>query len=297
MTDRIEGLNTLQKLIHYEFRDISLLDLALTHSSHSSTNNERLEFLGDAILDAEISRLLYETYGDANEHFLTVHRSQIVSNRSLGDVAKRVHIPELLRLGVGGRKSGIADRDSVLAGSLEAVIAAVYLDGGPSSVTRTVEHVFGTAIHTSEADLTEHPKTRLQEYMVALNRTYPRYEVDSSDEREDQFVARCCVEGVSLICEEGAATSADAETKARELLANKLAKANRLLSSDDVSSTNAAVVGRIVTTVMSTTKGDTDAWIARSSIDDIEFATDGTGASKQEAETAAARRMLAEIES
>ena len=128
-----EGDRRLQDRLGYTFNDPDLLDHALTHRSCGARNNERLEFLGDAVLDFVVAELLYETEPDAHEGRLTRLRAHLVRRETLAAIARELDLGERLRLGPGELKSGGRRRDSILADAFEAVIGAVYLDRRPAA--------------------------------------------------------------------------------------------------------------------------------------------------------------------
>ena len=133
----IKELNAFENIINYKFNNIETLEKSLTHSSYSNedksyskTNNERLEFLGDAVLSISVSRFIFEQYPDYTEGDLTKLRSQVVCEDTLSLVAANLHIGRFLLLGKGEEASGGRERKSILADAVEAIIAAIYFDGG-----------------------------------------------------------------------------------------------------------------------------------------------------------------------
>jgi ribonuclease-3 len=133
----MKEINKLLETIGYEFRDRDLLTIALTHSSYASEhrlgyefNNERLEFIGDAVLDVVVGQMIYELKPQADEGYLSKMRSVSVCEKSFAEVARRLHLGDYLLLGKGEAQSGGNDKDSTLADCFESVIAAVYFDGG-----------------------------------------------------------------------------------------------------------------------------------------------------------------------
>lgn len=165
----------IQEKIGYYFRDKILLEAALTHSSFSreqdsvTAHNERLEFLGDAFLDAIIGEELYRIFPDKEEGFLSRTRASLVCEKSLVERAHEIGLGEHLRLGHGEEKSGGRNRDSILADALEAVMGAVFLDGGYDAVKKMVLLLFDRAIRDAEKGklvVTDY-KTKLQELLQA----------------------------------------------------------------------------------------------------------------------------------
>jgi ribonuclease-3 len=186
----------------HRFRDAALLEVALTHPSAAyerdrSGGNERLEFLGDAVLDLAVARSLYCAHPDWREGDLTRARASIVNTRSLARRARHLGLGELMRLGRTEQKSGGERKERVLANLFEAVIAAIYLDGGMEPVVALVERVFGGEI-ASGALLERDPKTRFQEWTHARLRETPRYRLVSDsgvDDAEDRFAVAVDVAG------------------------------------------------------------------------------------------------------
>ncbi len=165
----------IQEKIGYYFRDKVLLEASLTHSSFSreqdsvTAHNERLEFLGDAFLDAIIGEELYRIFPDKEEGFLSRTRASLVCEKSLVERAHEIGLGEYLRLGHGEEKSGGRNRDSILADALEAVMGAVFLDGGYDAVKKMVLLLFDRAIRDAEKGklvVTDY-KTKLQELLQA----------------------------------------------------------------------------------------------------------------------------------
>ncbi|MCP3984249.1 MAG: ribonuclease III [bacterium] len=182
-------------MLGHEFSDLELLERALTHSSSaferdSSRGNERLEFLGDAVLDLVVARLLFGAHLDWREGDLTRARATMVNTESLAARARELGLGDYIRLGRTELQSGGADKSRVLANLLEAVIGALYLDAGIEKVFSFVERVFAAPLASGRAVLERDPKTRLQEWAHAVLRQTPRYEVlaDSGEEHaEDRF--------------------------------------------------------------------------------------------------------------
>ena len=186
----------LAKTLSYEFNDVTLLQQALTHRSSPGANNERLEFLGDAVLDFVISEVVYRAHPEAAEGDLSKLRSSLVKDTSLAGLAKDLGIGEHLILGGGERKSGGHRRESILADALEALIGAVYLDAGIEAATTLIERVYGDRLQNlpSLHDLRD-PKTRLQEWLQARGLELPDYELlhVSGKAHAQKFEASCTV--------------------------------------------------------------------------------------------------------
>lgn len=164
--------------IRHVFKDPRLLEQALTHRSAGPTNNERLEFLGDSVLELVVSEYLYRRFERAAEGQLTRTRASIVKEPTLARVARSLALGDRLRLGGGELKSGGFDRDSILADALEALIGALYLDGGLAAARTFIqEHFAGELQSADPARIHKDPKTRLQEYLQSHGRELPVYEV------------------------------------------------------------------------------------------------------------------------
>jgi ribonuclease-3 len=162
----------------YRFSNPDLLDKALTHRSLGSYNNERLEFLGDSILSSVVSARLFSLRPDASEGDLSRLRARVVRGASLAVMAQDLGLGELLNLGEGELRSGGSRRVSILADALEAVIGAVYLDGGYAAAETAILHICGPLIDgLPDAESLKDPKTRLQEYLQAAGRPLPEYEL------------------------------------------------------------------------------------------------------------------------
>ena len=179
------SLKSLFQILGYHFKDASLLELALTHRSYSDPNNERLEFLGDAILNDLITQKLFHEYPHHQEGDLSRFRANLVNRDILAVLAKKLEISQYLHLGAGELKSGGLERSSILADAMEAVIGAIYLDGGMQAcqdrITAWYSNVF---IDSSSRGLKKDPKTQLQEYLQAHKMNLPVYTLISVEGNE-----------------------------------------------------------------------------------------------------------------
>jgi ribonuclease III len=208
----------------YHFRDASLATLALTHRSAGKPNNERMEFLGDALLGAIVAEMLYETHPKASEGEMSRLRAQLVNGQALAEMARELELGDRLKLGSGELKSGGFRRDSILADAFEALVAAVYLDGGFEACRTTVRDLFAdrvTALPRSSKDA----KTRLQEWLQAQGWPLPQYELVGT-EGEDHariFDVNCVVMEPMAITAAGRGSSRRlAEQDAAELVLSRL---------------------------------------------------------------------------
>jgi ribonuclease III len=174
-------LEALQARIGHRFADDRLLQRALTHRSFSAEHNERLEFLGDAVLNLAVSTLLYERFSGSDEGDLTRVRAHLVREDSLHRAALGLGLPEALRLSDGEARGGGAQRPSILADAVEAIVGAVYLDGGFDPAARLVRQLFGELISGSEADSwSKDAKTELQEWLQARKLPVPAYRITAT---------------------------------------------------------------------------------------------------------------------
>lgn len=213
-------LDTLCRHLGYQFADPQLLETALTHRSVGSHNNERLEFLGDAVLSFVISAELYRRFDDVNEGTLSRLRASLVKGDTLALIARDLHLGDYLNLGSGELKSGGYRRDSILADAVEAILGAVYLDGGIDRARQLILELYDERFDAVQpaADLKD-PKTRLQEFLQGRRLPLPTYTVTSMDgEAHDQtFTVSCAVEGLDQPTVASAASRKKAEQAAAEL--------------------------------------------------------------------------------
>jgi ribonuclease-3 len=209
----------LKQSLDYAFREPQLLEQALTHRSASSRNNERLEFLGDAVLDLVISDAVLRAHPQASEGDLSRLRSSLVKDRSLAKLATELGIGAHIQLGSGEQKTGGHRRESILADALEAVFGAVYLDAGFEAARRVIERAFGERLHDYPAieDLVD-PKTSLQEWLQARQFGLPVYElldVQGQPHRQ-RFETRCSIESLGKVTTGTGASRRAAEQQAAE---------------------------------------------------------------------------------
>jgi ribonuclease-3 len=172
------NLLALQKRLEYAFTNPQLLVQALTHRSFSSDHNERIEFLGDSVLNLAVAGLLYERLGELPEGDLSRARANLVKQDTLHQIAVLLGLPELLRLGEGEAKSGGKKRPSILADALEAVIGAVYLDAGFDVAANLVRCLFkDVEINARMQAIGKDPKTELQEWLQGKKMSLPIYRI------------------------------------------------------------------------------------------------------------------------
>ena len=215
--DRQSKQQWCKNTLGYDFNDKSLLKLALTHRSYSKDNNERLEFLGDAVLDLILSDTLYREYPLTDEGNLSRMRASIVNERSLSLVASKLLINEHLILGQGEMTSGGDQRDSILANTLEAILGAIFIDGGYRSVEGIILKIFKDNIDSidPESDYKD-SKSQLQEFLQQQQKDLPQYQlIDTTGEKHDQeFLIKCIVDNGNIITTASGKSIKIAEQKA-----------------------------------------------------------------------------------
>ena len=223
--DRQSKQQWCKNTLGYDFNDNSLLDLALTHRSHSKDNNERLEFLGDAVLDLILSDTLYRRYSLMDEGNLSRMRASIVNEKSLSLVASQLLINEHLILGPGEMTSGGSQRDSILANTLEAILGAVFVDGGYHSVETIILKIFKDNINSidPESDYKD-SKSQLQELLQQQQKDLPQYQLieTTGDKHDQEFLIECVIDNGNIITTATAKNIKTAEQKAASKALKKL---------------------------------------------------------------------------
>ena len=205
-----------EQRFHYRFKDDILLQTALTHRSHSVDNNERLEFLGDAALDLVISELLYQSSSEQTEGSLSRMRSSLVKGNTLAELAKELDVGGYLILGKGENTSGGRERLSLLADALEAMIGAIFLDGGYVAVKNVIIKIFDSRIQALDPK-SEHKdhKSILQEKLQGVKQGLPVYSlVRSVGDHNKTFVVECSIKSGEIVTQASGKTLRVAEQKA-----------------------------------------------------------------------------------
>jgi ribonuclease III len=215
----------------YVFSQPALCDAAVTHRSAGADHNERLEFLGDSVLNCCVARLLYDAHSHADEGALSRLRATLVSGETLAQIAGELGLGEHLRLGLGELKSGGFRRASILADALEAILGAIFLDSGFDAAAAAVARIIGPRMaDLPEADTLKDPKTRLQEALQAHGLALPVYTLTAvaGDPHVQSFTVSCEVPvlGVSAVGEGGSRRRAEqlAAAKLLELLPSEIWK-------------------------------------------------------------------------
>lgn len=219
------NIKLLETKLNYQFSDKQRLQLALTHRSASGKHNERLEFLGDAVLGNIIALQLYRQFPKADEGQLSRLRAFLVKEKALFELAQTLQIGDFLNLGSGELKSGGFRRASILSDTFEAIIGAVYLDSDFPSVEKFVLDIYQEKLSSLSLDMAQKdPKTRLQEWLQARNVETPHYEVirSSGKDHAKMYWVTCKVNYKKLECEgQGLSrrkAEQDAATKILEML-------------------------------------------------------------------------------
>jgi|SRR6185295_6847617 ribonuclease III len=192
----------IERRLGYQFSNTALLGQALTHRSHGVPHNERLEFLGDALLNFVIARLLFQQFTTLPEGDLSRLRAGLVNQQALSQIAVSLSLGEHLRLGEGELKSGGFRRPSILADAFEALIGAIYLDGGISAVETVLMELYRPLLTAIDphASNSKDPKTRLQEYLQGRKLALPQYSIVSvaGEAHEQQFRVECVLAELSI---------------------------------------------------------------------------------------------------
>jgi ribonuclease-3 len=217
-------LQALQLRLGHVFGSASLLTRALTHRSFSADHNERLEFLGDAVLNTAVSSLLYERFSGSDEGDLTRVRAHLVREDSLHRVALTLALPEVIRMSEGEMRGGGALRPSILADAVEALIGAIFLEGGFVPALAAVRRLFGDIIQGTEVDAwSKDAKTELQEWLQARRLPVPAYRIAATrgEKHAQTFEVECAVPALGLAeGGEGKSRRAAEQEAARRMLEN-----------------------------------------------------------------------------
>jgi ribonuclease-3 len=219
---------SLQTRLGYRFKDAALLTRALTHRSFGADHNERLEFLGDAVLSLTVSSLLYERYEGSDEGDLTRIRAHLVREDSLHRLALGLDLPSVLRMSEGEARGGGAQRPSILADAVEALIGASFIDGGYEAAREVVRSLLGELIASSASDnWAKDAKTALQEWLQARRLPVPGYRISETrgQAHAQTFSVECSVPALSLLKSgEGRSRRVAEQDAARRMLDELIAR-------------------------------------------------------------------------
>lgn len=221
------SVERLQEALGHRFSRTDLLRQALTHRSHGSPHNERLEFLGDAVLNCVVAALLFDRFPDLKEGDLSRHRANLVRQPALADIAFGIRLGDELWLGDGELKSGGANRPSILADGLEAVIGAVYLDGGFDAAHRIVESLFLPLLNRIDPTASgKDAKTALQEVLQGRRQPLPIYSVIGTrgEAHAQTFEVECNIPAMELRVSGSGSSRRSAEQAAAQAALDLLPK-------------------------------------------------------------------------
>jgi ribonuclease-3 len=222
-----DPLRLVTALIDREPGSSALIEQALTHRSAGPVNNERLEFLGDALLGFVIAEVLLQRFPHASEGDLTRRRATLVNREALAKIARALELGNYLRLDSGALRSGGHARDSVLSDALEALIGAIYLDQGFTCAKQMILRIFADALaDVANRDAGKDPKTRLQEWLQARRRSLPEYEVISitGEQHAQRFQVRCSLPDDGRCCVGDGSSRRRAEQQSAETMLAQLAE-------------------------------------------------------------------------
>lgn len=210
-------IGDLRERLGYQFRRPDLLAQALTHRSYGARHNERLEFVGDAVLNCVVARALYDRFPEIDEGDLSRVRASLVNRDTLAQIARRLNLSDEIQVGEGEQKSGGPDRPSILADALEALYGAVFLDGGFDAARDVIDRTFADVLRDADpAALGKDPKTRLQEWLQARHMSVPEYSiVELSGEAHAQlFTAECSIPALGVATQGSGSSRRTAEQAA-----------------------------------------------------------------------------------
>ncbi|MGI4982435.1 MAG: ribonuclease III [Janthinobacterium lividum] len=219
------SLTPLETRLQYRFEKPELLRQAVTHRSHSATHNERLEFLGDSVLNCVVATLLFRRYATLDEGDLSRVRANLVRQQTLHEVAQHANLAEFLRLGEGELRSGGMKRPSILADALEAIIGAIYLDGGFEAAEAAIAHLYQPVLADIDPlTLGKDAKTLLQEHLQGHQLALPQYVVIATHgaAHNQQFEVECTIPRLDIRVKGAGASRRSAEQAAAKCALERL---------------------------------------------------------------------------
>lgn len=193
----------LERVLGHDFAQPELLRQALTHRSHGAPHNERLEFLGDSVLNCVVAAALYRRFPGLPEGDLSRMRATLVKEQTLGEIAARLGLGDYLRLGEGELKSGGFRRPSILADALEALFGAIYIEAGFGRAEEVINGLYAPLLSDlNPKAVAKDPKTRLQEYLQGRKLDLPQYQVVATkgEAHEQEFEVECFIPGLGIRC-------------------------------------------------------------------------------------------------
>jgi len=205
--------------LDHTFDDAELLRQALTHRSYGAPHNERLEFVGDAVLNCVVARALFDRFPNLPEGELSRARAHLVNKDTLAEVARRLGLGSAIRLGEGEARSGGADRASILADAMEAVFGAVFLDGGYEAARGAIDAVYADLLRDADPTaLGKDAKTRLQEWLQARRLPVPEYAIvgTTGEAHAQQFAVECRIAALGIVAAGSGASRRIAEQDAAQ---------------------------------------------------------------------------------
>ncbi|KVS39785.1 ribonuclease III [Burkholderia ubonensis] len=260
-------LSQLESRLRYEFRNAELLRQALTHRSHSATHNERLEFLGDSVLNCAVAALLFQRFGKLDEGDLSRVRANLVKQQSLYEIAQALNISDGLRLGEGELRSGGFRRPSILADAFEAIIGAVFLDGGFEAAQGVIKRLYIPILdHIDPRTLGKDAKTLLQEYLQGHKIALPTYTVVATHgaAHNQQFEVECTVPKLDVKVSGSGASRRAAEQAAAKKALDEVVAAAPMLAAKPKRSKNARAAKHVEPEIVPGVKGVQEALDLRS---------------------------------
>jgi ribonuclease III len=216
--------------LDHVFADAGLLRQALTHRSYGTPNNERLEFVGDAVLNCVVARALFDRFPDIPEGDLSRARAHLVNKDTLAQVARRLGLGNAIRVGEGEARSGGTGRASILADAMEAVFGAVFVDGGYDAARRTIDAVYADVLRDADPGvLGKDPKTRLQEWLQARRLPVPEYAIvaTTGEAHAQRFAVECRIPELRIVAAGAGASRRVAEQDAAEHALDAVIEAGR----------------------------------------------------------------------
>ncbi len=217
----------LEQALGYRFTQPEMLRQALTHRSHSSPHNERLEYLGDSVLNCTVATLLFQQFPNLKEGDLSRLRANLVRQEALAEIAADLQVGDVLRLGEGELKSGGFRRPSILADTLEAIFGAIYLDAGFDVARSTIERLYRSRIDRIDPrNLGKDAKTALQEWLQGRRLPLPHYELAEThgEAHAQEFVVHCSIPSIDLLVTGRGGSRRAAEQEAAQSAIAKLTR-------------------------------------------------------------------------
>jgi ribonuclease III len=218
-------MTELEALLDYRFKDSDLLTQALTHRSYAARHNERLEFLGDGVLNCVVGLMLYLRFPELPEGRLSRLRANLVNQQPLYEIAREIGVGPRLRLGEGELRSGGRERPSILADALESVLGAALLDGGFAAVQDIIERLFATRVAAIDPSAQgKDAKTRLQEWLQSRRHALPSYTLQQTTglAHAQTFTVECLIPALDLVTVGQGASRKAAEQEAAQCALDRL---------------------------------------------------------------------------